>query len=76
MRDWATDVPLAARGAPVKDLDPAVPVRFWAHVSGEGYIQMQGRATAYTPISGHVVYTDEHGREGSVWAWASAITRR
>ena len=76
MRDWATDVPLAARGTPVKDMDPPVPVTFWVHVSGEGYVQLQGRATAYTSTAGHIAYTDEHGRESNVWVWASAIRRR
>lgn len=32
-----------------------------------------GEATAYSHRAGHVRYTDEHGRTGSVWVWAAAI---
>ncbi|GIG27288.1 MULTISPECIES: hypothetical protein [Cellulomonas] len=51
-------------------------MRAWI-VDGRGRdVEVDGEAVAWTPRVVHVHYLDEHGREGWVWVWASAVTRR
>jgi hypothetical protein len=46
-------------------------------IDGRGRdVQVDGVAVAWTTVAVHVHYVDAAGREGFVWAWASAVTRR
>lgn len=75
MRDAALTLPLAAYGQPVRRLDPPVPVRVWVPRDRRGWVQLDGKANAYTALAAHVEYVDEHGRIGHVWVWAGAVAR-
>ncbi|WHP16457.1 hypothetical protein [Cellulomonas sp. ES6] len=77
MRDMARQVPAGAiAGDRVTRPDQAPRVRAWI-VDGRGRdVEVDGEAVAWTPRVVHVHYLDDHGREGWVWVWASAVTRR
>ena len=51
-------------------------VHVWVVRVRHGWVRLEGVATAYTPVAGHVRYTDEHGGEDVAWVWAVAIRRR
>jgi len=53
-----------------------VAVHVWVVRVRHGWVRLEGVATAYTPVAGHVRYTDEHGGEDVAWVWAVAIRRR
>ncbi|CAM3815966.1 Transposase [Occultella aeris] len=76
MRDAPLDIPPAAIGIPIRPLDPPIPVKVWVSFPRTGFVQVDGRATAYSPRAGRVEFIDEHGRNGAVWVWATAIQRR
>lgn len=76
MRDQPANLPMAAIGGPVSKFNPPVPVRAWVCLPRQGYVQLDGVATEYSPTAGHVRYIDPNGRTGMVWLWAGAITRR
>jgi hypothetical protein len=77
MRDMARQVPSrAASTLPVTR--PARPpsVSAWI-VDGRGRdVEVAGSAIAWTSRTVLVRYVDANGREGTVWVWASAVTRR
>lgn len=75
MRDGALTLPLVAHGLPITRLDSPIPVRVWVPRARHGWVQLDGRATAYTAVAAFVEYVDEHGRTGQVWVWAGAVTR-
>lgn len=77
MRDMARQVPaVAIAGQRVTRPTSAQLVRAWI-VDGRGRdVEVDGEAVAWTPRVVQVRYFDEHGREGFVWVWASAVTRR
>jgi hypothetical protein len=76
-RDAAHSAPQEQRqgGRVVEPLDP-VPVRVWIEARQSGDQECDGHATAWTDRQVRVRYIDIHGREGSTWVWASAVTRR
>lgn len=76
MRDRPIDLPVAAIGGPVRTLAEPISVRVWVCLPREGYVQVDGRARAYSPTAGKIEFTDRHGRTGDVWVWAAAIQRR
>lgn len=59
----------------VEPTDP-MPVRVWIEARQSGDQECDGDAVAWTERQVRVRYTDVHGREGSTWVWASAVTRR
>lgn len=75
LREFAMQLPPAAYGEPVRRLTPPVPVRVWIPRSRQGWTQLDGEADAWTDVAAHVTYSDEHGRAGSAWVWANAVTR-
>lgn len=75
MREWLRSLPTVAIGEPVRQLEVPVGVRAWVVHPRDGWIQIEGKAVAYTAIAGRVGYTEEHGRVGSVWTWAAGIER-
>jgi hypothetical protein len=77
MRDMARQVPAKALASD-RITRPAHPprVRAWI-VDGRGRdVEVDGEAVAWTARAVHVHYVDSAGREGWVWVWASALTRR
>lgn len=76
MRDMARQAPVAAaRGEKVIEVKMAVPVRAWI-IDGRGQdVEIRGRAVAWTSRMVRILYVDLHGREGSLWWWASAVRR-
>ncbi|MBW0254480.1 hypothetical protein [Cellulomonas sp. PS-H5] len=77
MRDMARQVPpTVIAGQRITRSPSPVPVRAWI-IDGRGRdVQVDGEAVAWTPSAVHVRYRDEHGRAGTAWVWASAVTRR
>lgn len=56
--------------------DLPVPVTAWI-IDGKGQdVEVLGEAVAWTNRTVSVHYYDQDGREGWVWVWASAVTRR
>lgn len=75
LRAMATSLGPRPIGEPITRPERGLPVRTWLHTS-EGDVEADGVAIAWTPRAVHVRYFDQHGREGFVWVWASAVTRR
>lgn len=76
LRDMARSLGPRPVGEPVHRHDEGIPVRVWI-VDGQGRdVEVHGLATAWSPRAVHVRYFDVNGREGFVWVWASAVTRR
>lgn len=77
MRDMARQVPSKVyAGARITRPATPVSVQAWL-VDGHGRdVLVDGEAVAWTARTVHVHYFDQHGREGFVWVWASAVTRR
>ncbi|MBB5474696.1 hypothetical protein HNR08_003432 [Cellulomonas hominis] len=77
MRDMARQVPPSViTGARVTRPDEPPQVRAWIVDGRARDVEVDGEAVAWTPRAVHVHYVDAHGREGWVWVWASAVTRR
>ncbi len=77
MRDMARQAPAGAiAGQRITRPASAVPVRAWILDARGRDLEVDGEAVAWTPRVVHVRYLDEHGRQGFVWVWASAVTRR
>ncbi|MFC8597184.1 MULTISPECIES: hypothetical protein [unclassified Isoptericola] len=77
LRDAAEGAPGKSRqGAHVTRPDRGIPVRAWITSRQSGEQLVDGEATAWTDSQVHVRYVDGHGREGFVWLWAGAVTRR
>lgn len=77
MRDMARQAPSqATAGEPVRRPDIPVPVRAWIVDARGRDVEVDGEAVAWTSRTVQVRYFDQHGREGFVSVWASAVTRR
>ncbi|MGE9350206.1 hypothetical protein ACQP60_12120 [Isoptericola variabilis] len=77
LRDAAEGAPGRSRdGAHITRPERGVPVRAWITSRQSGEQLVDGEATAWTDAQVHVRYVDSHGREGFVWLWAGAVTRR
>jgi hypothetical protein len=77
MRDMARQVPSKAlAGDRVTRPEEPPAVRAWILDARGRDVQVDGEAVAWTARAVHVHYLDEHGREGWVWVWASAVSRR
>jgi hypothetical protein len=77
MRDMARQVPSKAfAGERVTRPDSPPRVRAWILDARGRDVLVEGEAVAWTARTVHVRYFDENGREGFVWVWASAVTRR
>jgi hypothetical protein len=74
LRAMAYSLSPLAVGDPITRPERSVPVRVWVHTA-DGDSQVEGEAAAWSPKAVHVRYFDQHGREGFVWVWASAVTR-
>ena len=74
LRDQAYSLGPAQYGQPVTQADSPLPVAAWIHTR-QGHSCVGGVAVAWTPRAVRVRYVDDHGREGFVWVWASAVTR-
>jgi hypothetical protein len=77
MRDMARQVPVKALGSDSITRPTEAPrVRAWI-VDGRGRdVEVEGEAIAWTRRAVHLRYQDSAGRQGWVWVWASAVTRR
>ena len=76
LRDSARDVPASIRAVAIARPDRPIPVRAWI-VDGKGRdLEVDGFAIAWTGRAVNVRYLDAGGREGFVWVWASAVSRR
>lgn len=76
LRDAARDVPASVHATAVVRPDRALPVRAWI-VDGKGRdLEVDGLAVGWTSRAVNVRYLDAGGREGFVWVWASAVTRK
>ncbi|WP_298462031.1 hypothetical protein [uncultured Cellulomonas sp.] len=76
LRDMARNVPVAGRGHPVTRPATLLPVRAWTVARDGSDVEVEAEAVAWTARAVHVRYFDDAGREGFVWVWASAVTRR
>ncbi|MBI9115675.1 hypothetical protein [Sanguibacter suaedae] len=76
VRDMARSLGPKAVGQPITRPTESVPVQAWITDARGRDVLVTGEAVAWSPRAGYVHYADEHGREGYVWVWASAITRR
>ena len=71
----ARTLPAKAITGTVTRPEEGAAVEAWI-VTGKGDdVVVRGRAIGWTTRAVHVAYFDEHGREGFVWVWASAVTR-
>jgi hypothetical protein len=77
MRDMPDQAPAKQRDSArvVRPLTP-LPVRVWVVQRQTGAFEAEGLAVAWTQRQVEVRYCDPHGREGFVWVWAGAVTRR
>ena len=76
LRDAARDVPAAVRTEGVARPERQLPIRAWI-VDGKGRdLEVDGVAVAWTSRAVNVRYIDSGGREGFVWVWASAVSRK
>ncbi|ROR97770.1 hypothetical protein EDD28_2459 [Salana multivorans] len=74
--DSVRGVPLQARiDERVTTPDKPVPVRVWIDAGRTAWQHCDGLAVAWTPRQVQVVYIDVHGRQGTTWVWANAVTR-
>jgi hypothetical protein len=77
MRDAAAGAPEAQRrGQRITEPSEPIPVRVWVQARQSGAFEAEGHVIAWTATQVHVRYIDKHGREGFVWVWANAVTRR
>lgn len=53
----------------------ALAVQAWIIDARGRDVEITGAAIAWTSRTVHVRYTDPYGREGTVWVWASAVSR-
>ncbi|NLI18413.1 MAG: hypothetical protein GX427_06325 [Actinomycetales bacterium] len=75
LRDQAYSLEPAQYGQPLHRAETAIPVRAWV-LTRHGHARVDGHAVAWTPRAVLLRYVDEHGREGTAWVWANAVTRR
>ncbi|QAY69066.1 hypothetical protein [Xylanimonas protaetiae] len=76
-RDAPEQAPRQQRDAArVTRPETPLPVRVWVTQRQTGTFEADGLAVAWTDRQVEVRYDDPHGREGFVWVWASAVTRR
>ncbi|WP_217615967.1 hypothetical protein [Cellulomonas sp. GbtcB1] len=76
MRDMARQAPSQATvGLHVTRPSHPLAVQAWIIDAKGRDVQITGAAIAWTARTVHIRYTDHYGREGTVWVWASAVTR-
>ncbi|WP_345216605.1 hypothetical protein [Georgenia halophila] len=75
LREQAYSLGPAQYGQPVHQPDEALAVSAWIQTR-TGHHLVEGVAVAWTPKAARIRYTDDHGREGYAWVWASAVVRR
>ncbi|WP_425956135.1 hypothetical protein [Xylanimonas sp. McL0601] len=77
VRDSPEEAPRRQRdSAQVTRPETPLPVRVWVTQRQTGAFEADGLAVAWTDRQVEVRYSDPHGREGFVWVWANAVTRR
>lgn len=76
LRDAARDVPASVRSMDVVRPARPLPVRVWIVDAKGRDLEVDGVAIAWTTRTVNVRYVDRGGREGFVWVWASAVSRR
>jgi hypothetical protein len=77
MREMARQVPSKAyAGERITRAATPVPVSAWLVDARGRDVLVEGEAVAWTSRTVHVHYFDQAGREGFVWLWASAVSRR
>ena len=68
-------LPTAACGEPVLAARRPIPVQVWV-IDATGKDRcIHAQATAWTTRAVRVTYTDDRGRIGMIWVWASAVAR-
>lgn len=76
LRDMARQAPSqATTGLRVNRPSHPLAVKAWIIDARGRDVQITGAAIAWTARTVHIRYTDHYGREGTVWVWASAVTR-
>ncbi|NYI60272.1 hypothetical protein [Cellulomonas soli] len=75
-RATARSVPTKIADTPIQRPDIPVPVTAWI-INGRGRdVEIAAEAVAWTKRTVSLHYFDADEREGWVWVWASAVTRR
>ena len=75
LSEQAASLGPAQYGTPVSRPDEPLAVSAWI-LTRRGHSRVDALAMAWTQKAVWIRYVDEHGREGYVWVWAPAVTRR